>query len=248
MLNKIFRVFHWLKRRLQSPDLGRLLARPRQFVKEYGLPIIATVLFLMLVISGVYIRDLQHISVAAIIENLDSSGVGYGKLLSNDKTSQLTVDNENSIASGSATTSRGTSSSFSVNTNTPARSGGSSSGGGVSAPFTATIASFEQGGITLQCSKSNPKPQWCAKQYAFSAGVRSQNGPGSVSYGWRSTIGSAVQDGSISAGASIVLTSLSKAITLPCDQPTNFTLQLVILTPGFTQSSVKTINHNCNEL
>jgi hypothetical protein len=232
-------------------DLTPYVVRIRQFVQDYGLPMIATVLFLILVISGLFIRDLRHISVAGIVESLDSQGVGYGKLLSNDKTGDLTVDTENSInsgSSGSTTPPRGTSNSFSVNTNNP--SGGGSSGGGsaVAAPFAATVTSFDQGAVTLQCTKSNPKPQWCSKRYAFSAGIRSQNGPGTVSYSWRSTIASATQDGSVSVGTGVVLTAMSKTITIPCDQPTSFTLQFVILAPGFTQSAVKNINHNCNEL
>jgi hypothetical protein len=221
---------------------------------------IATVFFLIVLISGVYIRDLQHISVASIIESLGSQGVGYGKLLSNDKTAQLTVDNDNSINSGSTSSSSGTSGSFSVNTNSPASSGNhsGSGGGGGSARFTAAIVSFEQPTVTLQCSKPLAKlknllknllkARWCNKEYTFSSGVRSQNGPGTISYGWRSTIASATQDGSISVGGGTVLTTLQKTITLPCDQPTNFTLQFVILTPNLTRSSVKNINHNCNEL
>ena len=251
MLNKIFRVIHSAKLRLAALKPKLYVARIRQFVRDYGLPMIATVLFLILVISGLFIRDLRHISVAGIVESLDSRGISYGNLLSNDKTSDLTVDNENSINSGPSNPSRGASNSFSVNTNNPASntsSGGISGGSTAPAPFAATIASFDQGAVTLQCTKSNPKPQWCSKQYTFSASIRSQNGPGTVGYGWRSTIASAAQDGSVSVGGGVVLTSLAKTITIPCGQPTSFTLQFVILYPGFTQSAVKNINHNCNEL
>lgn len=242
MINEFFRSFRWLK-----PHLKLL----RQFVQDYGLPLIATVLLLILVILGVYIRDSQHVSIAAILDSLDSKDGGYGQLLSNDKTGNLTVDKSGNTYpnQSSGSSSNSTPGSFSVNTNTKTTGSGSTIDTGNTQPsFTATIASFEQGSVALECSKPKPKARWCTKLYTFSSGIRSRNGPGVVGYGWRSTIASATQNSSVPVGNGTTLTPLQKTISLQCDEPSSFTLQFVILSPQLTQSTVKTINHNCNEI
>ena len=244
MSNKFFRVRHWPKLNLTSARLRHQSVKIRRFAQNYSLPLIATVYLLLLTVVGLSMRSSDHIAIATILRSLDSKGTGYSRLLSNDKTSGLTVDNDTgSSTSTPKGSSTGTSSSFSVNTNTRSEL----SSGNVGPPaFAAVIASFDQGAVTLQCSKPKPKAQWCSKQYVFSSSVSARNGPGTVNYGWRSTVSAATENGNIPVGGGDVVTTLPKTIILPCTAPTTFTLQFVIMSPGFTQSDVKTINHDCN--
>lgn len=244
MVNKNFHVFDWRKLSLQTADLQHYAVRLKRFAQDYSLPLVATALLLLLLAVGVYAKDSEHITTATILRTLDSNGADYGTLLSNDKTSSLTVENDSGSSSvNSSSVATGTASSFTVNTNTPS---GTTSGGSSAPVFSAVIASFDQGSVTLQCTKSKLKLQWCSKQYAFAAAVSTQNGPGTVDYGWRSTIPSATTNGSISVGSGNVVSTLPKTITLSCTVPMVFTLQFVIQSPDLTQSAIITVNHNCN--
>jgi hypothetical protein len=114
--------------------------------------------------------------------------------------------------------------------------------------FSAAIAFFRQDSGVLECSSQKPRLQTCSKRYTFSGGIRTQNGPGTVKYGWRSNLADTTEDASVSVGSGEVLTTVQKVITLACTAPSSFSLQLVILSPGVTQSPTIQVNHSCLEI
>lgn len=220
------------------------IPRHNAFVKDYSLPLAATAIFLLLVLGATLLRVSQRASLAGLLSDVTRQGKEYGTLLGRDKPETVTKNTDNPELPADVTPA-GSTSSFGV-TNTGSQSSGSGGGGSPAPVFSVAIASFQQDGVTLECTTPKPKLQTCSKRYVFSAGVRTLNGPGGVSYSWRSNLSSALEDGSFSAGGGEVLTIRQKAISLACDTPSSFSLQFVVLSPSFTQSATLNTNHNCN--
>lgn len=226
--------------------------RVRRFVRDYSLPVVMTAVFLFLVITASLVRVLQQTSLANLLAGVTTMGQDYETLLSKDKVDELKKNSDNSQPAAPAPA--GTPSSFAINTNSGSDSSSGdnppTSGGETTLPpvFGASIAYFQQDSVVLDCTTPKPKKQSCSKRYNFGAGIRTQNGPGSVSYGWRSNLQSALEDNSISVGGNEMLTPLQKSITLACLPASSFSLQLIISSPTPTQSATSSIDHNCNEL
>lgn len=238
----------------------------RHFAKEYSLPLIITTIFLILIVVALMIRVSQRSALADLLAGVTSPGQDYGTLLSKDKASDL-KKNENtnlpdavapagspssltinprgttSTASGSST---GSSTGGTSGSSTTGGGGASTGGGSTPAPvFGVSIASFQQDSATLDCATPKPKVQTCSKVYVFSSGVRTQNGPGTVNYSWRSNLASAIENGGFAAGSGSGQTTLQKTITIACTDPSSFSLQLEITSPSLTQSATINVNHNC---
>jgi hypothetical protein len=238
--------------------------RFRRFCRDYNVPVAVSAIFLLLVVGAAYLRISQRSSLAGLLAGVTEAGQAYGTLLSNDKTDELRknadVADETTPATNrtrtnlNVTTSSGTTSTSGSNSSSggtgSSSSGGSSSGSTDPIPiFAASVASFQQGVVTLECDNpGKPKAQSCSKRYAFSGSIHTENGPGTVNYGWRSSLAAGTEDGSISAGAAAANTAIQKSFTIHCLSPTNFTMQLTIFSPALTQSNVLNIVHNCNEL
>lgn len=198
-----------------------------------------------------FLRLSQQASLADLLTGVADSGKEYGTLLSKDKRDELKKNTNNDQTSTTSPT--GTPSSFAIKPSTSANSGTATtptqSGGPSSAPvFGASIASFEQSAVILECTTPKPKAQTCSKRYTFNAGIRTLNGPGAVSYGWRSNLSSATADSGFSAGSGESVTPLQRTVTLACNPASSFNMQIVILSPTLTQSAVLSINHNCNDI
>lgn len=272
MHGKIFSFHHGLKLKATSTGLTastaklvhrrhkrnqmRPYVRIKLFVHDYSLPLVMTVIFLLLVLFASFVRAAQQSSLADLLAGITDAGKEYGTFISTDKTDDLKKNSD--TGQPAAGTTAGTPSSFAVN---PNAGGGSSPapapaspGGGTGttapppAPFTASIAYFRQDSAALECTTPKPKKQTCSKRYVFGAGIRTQNGPGTVNYGWRSNLPSAIEAASMSAGSGEAVTPLSKAITLACTSPSTFTLQLALLLPAQVLSANLSVNHNCNEI
>jgi len=272
MKRKVPLAIHWPKFRIPGIDYDKRLTknvrenlrrnwvhpfiRARRFVLDYSVPVTVTVVFLLIVAVALVLRTSQRSSLAHLLASVTSAGKEYGTLLSKDKTDELKRNDDvnqpgDSAPAGSATSFTLNAGNPSSTTNTTA-SGGSGTGSVSPSPsptpppvFSAAIAFFRQDSSELVCTSQNQKLQTCSKRYTYSGGIRTQNGPGTVNYGWRSNLSSATEDASISAGAGEVVTTVQKVITLACTAPSSFSLQLVILSPGFTQSPSLQVNHNC---
>ncbi len=225
--------------------------RVRRFVRDYSLPVTMTAVFLLLIIVASLVRVFQQTSLANLLAGVTTIGQDYGTLFSKDKTDELKKNSDNSLPTAPAPA--GTPTSFAINTNTGGNSSSGNtpptSGGDTPLPlvFGASIAYFQQDSVTLDCTTPKPKRQTCSKRYNFGGGIRTQNGPGSVNYGWRSSTQSAVEDGSISVGGGEILTPMQKSITLACLPASSFSLQLTLSSPTPTQSATINVDHNCNE-
>lgn len=238
MNTKIYKVFH-----ASLPKVPGI----KRFIHDYSFPIIVTVVFLIVATGASLLRASQNSSLTDLLVDVTSRDQAYGTLLSKDKTDELKKNEE--IPQPSVGTPTGTSTSFAINTGSatsPAPAG--TTAASLAHVFSASIAGFQQNSATLVCSNPKPKIQTCSKRYEYSGTIRTKNGPGTVRYDWRSNLQSAIEDGSVAAGGGDAQSSVQKVITLACNNPTSFSLQLVLTSPSFTQSAVLNVNHNCNEI
>ncbi len=253
MSKKIFHVVHRPKLTRHMVNLKQLLPRFKQFVHDYNLPIIMTFIFVLLVVGASVLRLSQKSSLADLLVQATTTGSDYGTLLSKDKVDEFKKNNDTNQPAVKSPTNAQTSFAISTTSVSGASGGGSSAtgtgtGSTPASPFTTSIASFQQDSVALECTNPKPKPQTCSKRYTFKAGVRSQNGPGTVNYSWRSSLASVQENGTISVGGGQVISNLQKVITIQCTNPTSFNLQIVTTSPTASQSSVINVNHNCNEI
>jgi hypothetical protein len=230
----------------------------RHFIKDYSLAVTVTAIFLLMLVGASVFRLNQHASLAKLLATVTSITQDYSSLVSNDKTAapvrgdvkdDTTAQAPTGSSSSLAINSGGTTTSAGGSTN----SGGTNTGGGGTtttppAVFGAAIAFFRQDSSALECSKSIPKKQFCSKRYVFSAAVNTQNGPGSVSYGWRSNITGANQDGSYNAASGSSQQTLQKEVVLSCEAPASYSMQFVILAPSTVQSTTIAFSHECNSI
>lgn len=222
--------------------------RTRRFVQEYSWPVIMTGVFLILVFAAALLRVSQRSSLANLLASVTSAGQDYGTLLSQDKTEELKKNNDAQQSTTGTSPASPTAFSVSPNGNPAVTSNPSfptNGGSPVAVVFNAAITSFQQDSVTLECTTPKPKLQTCSKRYVFSGGIRTSNGPGSVTYGWRSNLQTVVEDRTFSVGGGEVVTPVQKIITLPCTSASSFSLQLTLLSPSSTQSQVLNTNHNC---
>lgn len=238
----------------KKPKLSR--TRVKIFAREYSLPLVVTVLFFVAIGAVAGLRASERSALLELLPSISIGGQDYASFVSGDKADEFTKNQDNADAAQGGTTVRaptpaGTASSLSINTGGTPSTGGGTTGGGstgggtVVLPFSSSIASFAQsGGGTLECNGQQVIPK-CSKRYTFDAGVRTSNGPGIVSYSWRSNLSSANQDAGFSVGGGTVVTPLQKQIVIPCKDGGTYTLQLVLNSPTPTQSAVLSLNHSC---
>lgn len=219
----------------------------RHFTKEYSLPLIVTAVFLFLITASIFLRLSQRSSLASLLANVTSTDQGYGTLQSQGATDELKRNNE---TVQQAQAPEGSSTSFAINTGRgSSRAIGTPPASTAPSPvFGASLAYFQLDAVKLECTTPKPVAQKCSKRYDFGAGIRAQNGPGTLNYNWRSNMQSANEDATVAIGGGEVLVPLQKVIILACKDPSGFSLQLAISAPVITQSAVLNINHNCSEI
>lgn len=217
----------------------------RHFSKDYSLPLLLTSLFVILLIGVSILRIQQRSSLAALLADTTTISSDYGTLNSADRSDKVTASQDTNLptpvgAPNSVTFNpSGTTPTSQVPT-TPAEEG--------TAPlvFGASIASFQQIDTKLECSSTKPNKPNCSKRYIFTAGVRTQNGPGNVSYGWSSNFAGANENSSFNAAAGEALQTLQKEIVVACLSPGTYSLRFNIFSPSQAQSSTLNFSHNCD--
>jgi hypothetical protein len=273
-----------LRKNISKSYIGRLKirffaipGRFKRFYREYKLPTIATIVFLLVIISLSAVRQLERTSLLALINDVTGGGQRYSSLLSSDQvdefirndTSEQNVGSSESVDQSVSESAQSNSTPFSLENNdasssspAPTNTGTQSESdeentstndnetpGVPSLPFESSIASFSRNVTILQCSNPSKRNKGsCSKVYSFNSDINTFNGPGSVSYSWQSNIASGNGNGNFSVGMGSSITSVSKQVTLGCNKDTSFTLQLAVLSPNTSSSNTITINHNCNEI
>lgn len=256
--------------RLARVKYAAYASRFKKFTAEYRLPVIASAIFLLIVsVFGVQ-RQFERRSLLELINTVSANENGYSNLISADQIDQFTrndtseseealnqtLTNDDSTRNANVNSTQNTSASFPINNDDWSNDGGSGSGDGGSGsdpppspPFAASIESFAQTNVTLQCNNpSKPKKGTCSKVYGFSAGVRSSNGPGAVSYTWQSDADGGSGSGSFSAASGTSVTALSREVVLACNKSSSFSMSFIINAPSQVASNNINVSHNCNEL
>lgn len=237
--------------------------------EEYGLPTVATVCFLLILLLLLLMRLHQGSILAEAFRN-SGSNKDYAALLSSDEIDALkenktsfddksvsTVDNkpnDSPIASAPATpfTINSGSSSPSEPQSGESTTGTSSPEPAPSPPFAASVAYIRpEGASPPQChpvmpgSGGQPITSECYRTYYFGGAVKTSNGPGMVSYDWRSNFAGGNESGNFTAGSGETFTPLQKQVTLPCSQPGTITMRLLISQPNPDASAAITVTHSC---
>lgn len=217
----------------------------RHIARDYSVALIATGAVVIVVAGALFIRLSERSTLADLLLGGSNTSQGYATLLSKDKADELKRNTNNDQANPAPA---GAPSSFALNPGGSSGSGGSTPGGGgggtTPAQFSSSIASFQQIDNALECSGKINKPG-CSKRYTFTAEIRTQNGPGVVSYGWRSNLTSSNEDNSFGAPSGNGLKVLQKEIVVPCLSPGTYSLRLDIFAPTATQSNTLNFDHNC---
>lgn len=231
--------------------------KAKTFVRDYSLPLVITAILVVLVAGVAIARYSERASLADLLPGVSIGGQDYSTLFSKDKAEEFKKNEASGGESGqnTSTSTSGTSAAtVALNSGSPGGTsapGGGTNGGGTPAPtqpFSSSISSFQQSSVALECTSQVPRKNTCSKNYVFNAGVKTFNGPGSVSYSWQSNLGSANENGGFSAGSGDATTTLQKTITLACKNAASHTLKLVINTPTSQQSGTLNINHNCDDV
>ncbi len=228
----------------------------KQFVRNYRLPVIITLLLTLPIIYLALARFSESKSLLKLLPSISDNGQDYGNLLVADTSKQFnrgsTTEDQKNTNLPAGTTGSFAFNATSNNSGSGGGSGGTSGGssGGNSTPvFGAAISYFNLDSTTLDCSNPlNPNTGTCSKVYHFSAGVQTANGPGTVNYSWVSNQQDVNADGSFAAPSGSATQALKKDVILSCTKQTSFSLQLVLSSPVVTHSETKNFNHNCVEL
>lgn len=114
-----------------------------------------------------------------------------------------------------------------------------------SQPMTVTVEGVGLESIKDFCDPSVSGLRKCYKVYTFKGSIKTVDGPGDVTYGWRLTKSGFDQDGSFSAGSGETYTYLPKIVRLDCSQPVQFSVRLITKSPDTDQSDSGTITHFC---
>lgn len=234
----------------------------RHFSKDYNVPIVLTAIFIIFFISIVVLRIQQRASLTNLLADTTTIGGDYDTLQSTDREDEVSASDDTdlpipagsptstSFNSGEDTTTQPTDTTPSgTNGGTNDGTNGNTGGGGSTPqPFAASVASFQQTDTKLECTTPIPVRVNCSKRYMFTADVRTQNGPGDVTYGWRSNVAAYNEDGSFSASSGRERRTLHKDFLVACRNEGTYSLRLNVFSPNQTQSSTLSVNHHCDDI
>lgn len=232
-----------------------LLKSTKRFVKDYRLPLEATLLFILTVLVMLFARNFDRLALADVLGNKTGAGSDYAKLFSNDKVDDLKKnevgiqENGNEKSTGAiASAAPAVTTPFTISPNPPPPNVPPPPGSppGPTPIFSASIQGLVFEGSYMECAGIGENNQECSKRYVFRAGVRAENGPGTIAYSWESTVAEAQENGGFSVGSGETFTPLRKDIKLPCSQPRMFSLQLVLSQPNTAESNILQQHHSCD--
>lgn len=231
------------------------LAPKNQFLKDYSLPLKATLVFVLTILVMAFIRTQENRS----LHNVLSNSLGNDNYAALVRTDAVESFNKSDIAlqdDDTAPGNNGDSSVFTVSPTAPSPGGGSlpPDGNGNAnppppppppAPFEAMIDSLVLESGKVECTEGVISRVNCVKRYKFRGVVRAMNGPGLVSYSWLSSVPAAEKDGSFSVGSGESYTPLFNEFSLPCSEPQDFNIQLRLHQPNSDNSDKLKFSHFC---
>lgn len=235
---------------------------PRKIIKDYAVPIIATVLFIVTFLSLWVVHQYALASVKNLADTNPLITTDETKLVSNDQSTEPVIeqfsDEQVTTPPASSTPSASTSGSPSGQTaqsgssgtqqsrpssGSTSTSGGSSKPSSPQAPFATSLGSITDNsrrtsvmvtllGIVLGCTVD----------HEFKIAVSGQNGPGQLKYRWtKSTGGEAVvEQKDFSAGSS----SVELTHTMTTSSWGEYWVNLEVLSPTPAEKKY-TFNHQC---
>ena len=240
--------------------------KAKYFIKDYRVPISATVVFVLVLLALLSLRAYDRSVIAEVLLGKGSAGKDYATLLSKDKTDGFnkidhTAEKQaDSTTSGSTKATQQPSTSFTITgtgESTPTAPSGSappdtttpppaSGGSPPASSFSVNVTGIRHEGVSpVECNSTVPYPSQCVRRYFFTAGVEATDGPGIVDYQWDISVPGSSSD-SFSAGAGQTLTLLKKVVVISCSTlPGPFTIHLSVTSPNQSNSSDLEVVHDC---
>lgn len=254
------------------------LGRLKRSTQNYRIPLIASSIFIILVLSFGVVRQLQRTSLLSLINRATNGTDDYATLLSADQTDEFVRDDTseperdtNGTIISSSNSTQSTSTSFTVNEDTSnsnsgsssGSSGGSSSGGsgggssgsggsggGDTEPPPPFSASIDSfsQGTTKLDCKNPSNPKIGNCSKVYSFNARVSTKNGPGTVAYRWQSSQGGSSGSLSAGEGSTITAVTREITIECKSPTVFTIQFSITSPSISNSDILSVVHACNEI
>lgn len=247
-------------------------AKTQQFIKDYRLPITATLVFLVMLLSILMVRIYERSALADVLPGKNDSGQDYAALLSSDKADEFKKNDitpeeqakqeeakktESSIASNFTVSPGGDSA---PSTTTPPADQGNGGGGTTtppptvppapSQPFSSEVVNLGLDSTSgpFRCGSGLLSTENC-KSYTFKGTIRVLGGPGNVTYGWHYVAPGAPpnQEPPINfyvSGSGETLLQRTKVITLSCNNQGVLNVNLYTSSPSQSNKPFS-IPHNC---
>lgn len=238
-------------------------SRLNTFTKDYRLPLRATAGLIVVLLLMLAIRTYERGVLAGVLGDSNQKNRDYANLINKDKDAELTknaVEQEKVTAANSTpTTTQNTSLAINSDggsaTATPPAPTTPTSGGGSPTPpptpppqpFSASLYGFGLKSETgpFACAGGSGTGQYC-KKYEFMAGIRTYNGPGTVTHVLRwNGAGTDQVAGSFLAGNGDGSTQVSTVVQLRCDVPGPYMFRFIVQQPNTAESHEIPKDHNC---
>ncbi len=238
----------------------------RHLLKDYGLPFALTFIFLILVLIAVAYKSIQKTSLANLLSSTTTVNQDYDSLISADTFSDAVVtqaddENDSQAPLGTPTSTTFNSGSDENDNNSPSQPLIPNNGGTNPNPnpdpgtdpdpqptpkFAASISSFQKSNEIIDCPGPQILKASCTIHYEYTANVSTQNGPGNVTYSWRSTAPGVNEDSQYEANSGQQVKTIKKTVSLSCREPNVYNIQFLVNSPTQVSSATLTINHNCS--
>lgn len=223
-----------------------------QFFKDYRLPLQATLAFVLIVLTMLFVRTLESRSLANVLAN--NTNNDYAALISTDETDEF---KQNKTEESGSAVARGPNEpeppAFTVSPNSepepdpPDDDDDNDEEPAPPPPFSAEITNLALDNKKFKCADPNhPTPETCGIEYKFRGEIRAINGPGTVAYAWKSTVPKANKEGQYSAGSGETFTPVYNLFNLRCDEPQEIRIRLRLNEPNTDASDELRVSHECS--
>ena len=224
--------------------------RLTDFARDYRSPLLSTAGLIVILTVLLLLRSYERNILAGVLGDSTTRGGAYAKLLSKDK--EVTLQKNETSSGGSqptapSSTSLTLNSSGNATTNSGTNQTNQPNGGGSepppTAPFYSQIAGLGlRGQSVVPCGGTD---QAC-KQYDFTAGLKTFNGPGTVNHKilWQGPNPDEIFNSFLAASGD-ALNQVNYTVRLQCDQPGPYTFKFVVEEPTAQESQDVLVDHHC---
>lgn len=229
-----------------------------QFIRDYKLPMVISVVFILVVSLLLINRTINKIALAEVFSKTNSND--YNNLLSNNSdntktSSNTTADQQEADKPANTPFSIAPSPTTPPTIQDPLPSPNNPPNQPAPPPtpppmpFGVSVQSLSFVGSELIYCSSGPggANTPCYRKYFYKSKLQTYNGPGTVKYRWEGTFDEINSNGSYSAGSGDQITTLNKDFQIPCSVPQQtFYIRFLTTEPNESSSAPLSQYHDCS--